>query len=115
MITGCTKTLDHYSLSNYQLFCCDIGDIPSKVAPVDAVVTDFPYGKATTTKGEQITILYNRAFEAIATVLKKDGRAVVGLADSDLIPLGQKHLTLLDVFPFRVHKSLTRYFAVYQK
>jgi tRNA G10 N-methylase Trm11 len=32
---------------------------------VDAIVTDFPYGKSTTTKGEEKKQLYTRSFENI--------------------------------------------------
>ena len=63
MIDGCQKNLEFYHLKNFQLFCADIGDISQYVSSVDAIVTDFPYARATTTKGEQLTKLYNRAFD----------------------------------------------------
>ena len=115
MIDGCKKTLDFYSIKNYTLTCCDIGMIHTSVALVDAVVTDFPYGKATTTKGEGILTLYERAFDSIAALLKKNGKAVVGLSEKSMISLGEKHLFLLEVHESRVHRSLTRYFGVYRK
>ena len=115
MIDGCRKTLDFYDIKKYALSRMDIGMIPQSLFSVDAVATDFPYGKATTTKGEDITTLYDRAFAAFASVLKKDGKAVIGLADKSMMPLGEKHLSLLGVHEFRVHRSLTRYFVVYKK
>ena len=115
MIDGCKKTLEFYGIKKYIVSQKDIGMIHQTISLVDAVATDFPYGKATTTKGEDIAALYDRAFAAIASVLKKDGKAVVGLADKSMIPLGEKHLSLLGVHEFRVHRSLTRYFVVYQK
>jgi tRNA (guanine10-N2)-dimethyltransferase len=115
MIDGCKKTLDFYNIKNYTLSRTDIGMIQQSLSLVDAVATDFPYGKSTTTKGEDITRLYDRAFTAIASVLKKDGKAVVGLSDKSMISLGEKHLSLLEVHEFRVHRSLTRYFVVYKK
>jgi tRNA (guanine10-N2)-dimethyltransferase len=115
MVDGCKKTLDFYSIKNYTLTCCDIGMIHTSVALVDAVVTDFPYGKATTTKGEGILTLYERAFDSIAALLKKNGKAVVGLSEKSMISLGEKHLSLLEVHESRVHRSLTRYFGVYRK
>jgi tRNA (guanine10-N2)-dimethyltransferase len=114
MIEGCKKTLDFYKIKNYKLFCSDIGSIKKHVKKVDAVVTDLPYGKSTTTKGEEIKQLYGRAFENISKVLKKNGRAVVGLSNKDMMSLGEKYFSLVDKHEFRVHRSLTRYFAVYQ-
>ncbi|MBN1281001.1 MAG: methyltransferase domain-containing protein [Candidatus Thermoplasmatota archaeon] len=115
MINGCRKTLEHYGITNHQLFCCDIGRISTCVPPVDAVVTDFPYGKATTTKGEHLQELYDRAFAAIASVVKPHGTVVVGLSEQSLGALGDPYLTRVDSHAFRVHRSLTRYFYVYRK
>ena len=115
MIEGCKKTLEFYKIDNAEFLCYDIGNIPSQVSKVDAVVTDFPYGRATTTKGEQRSALYDRAFETITKVLKKNGKAVVGLSEKQLISLGETYLTCREVHEFRVHRSMTRYFVVYQK
>jgi len=114
MIEGCKRTLDFYEIKNYKLFCSDIGSIKKHVKKVNAVVTDLPYGKSTTTKGEEIKQLYERAFENISEVLEKNSRAVVGLSNKDMISLGEKYFSLVDKHEFRVHRSLTRYFAVYQ-
>ena len=78
-------------------------------------MTDLPYGKSTTTKGENVSQLYERAFESISKVLKKDGRAVVGLSNRDMISIGEKYFSLVEKYEFRVHRSLTRYFAIYQR
>ena len=115
MINGCKKTLDFYNIKNYELFCSDIGDIKRYIEEVDAVVTDLPYGKSTTTKGENIQQLYERAFENISMVLKREGRAVIGLSNKDMISCGENYFSLVEKHEVRVHRSLTRYFAVYQK
>jgi tRNA (guanine10-N2)-dimethyltransferase len=115
MIDGCRKTLDFYKIKNYDLFCSDVGDIHKYVTDVDAIVTDLPYGKSTTTKGENLHQLYNRAFDSISNVLKKEKIAVVGLSNKDMISVGEKYFSLIKKHEFRVHGSLTRYFAVYLK
>ena len=115
MINGSKKTLEFYGVKNYELFCADVGKLNKLVNKVDAVVTDLPYGKATTTKGEEISQLYNRAFENIASILDEDCRFVVGLSNKDMISLGEKYFSLLEVHRCRVHRSLTRYFVVYEK
>ena len=115
MIEGCRQTLSHYEIPHDALYCTDIGRIPSLVPQVDAVVTDFPYGKATTTKGESLDTLYRRAFQSIFEVLKEGKRAVIGMPSREHVTLGESWLRLQDIYTIRVHKSLTRYFAVYQK
>ena len=59
--------------------------------------------------------LYKRAFESMSKLLKSDGKAVVGLSKKDMIKLGQKYFNLVEKHDFRVHRSLTRYFVVFQK
>ncbi len=114
MIVGCKKNLDFYKIKNYKLFCSDIGDIGKDIDKVDAVVTDFPYGKSTTTKGEEMHLLYERAFKNISYLLKENGKAVIGLSNKDFISLGEKYFTLVEKHDFRAHRSLTRHFVVYQ-
>ncbi|MEM0466583.1 MAG: TRM11 family methyltransferase [Candidatus Thermoplasmatota archaeon] len=116
MIIGCKQSLNHYSIQNFMVFQADISELPKKlIKPVDAVVTDFPYGRSTTTKKEDIQALYHRAYRTIAEILKKNGRAVIGLSDTKTIPQAQHDLELIEIHEFRVHKSLTRYFCVFQK
>lgn len=115
MIDGCRITLNHYKIENYKLFNSDIGDIHKHIKPVDAVVTDLPYGKSTTTKGEEKNQLYQRAFENISNILKNNCKAVIGISNIELLTIGEKYMTLIEVHDIRVHRSLTRYFVVYQK
>jgi tRNA (guanine10-N2)-dimethyltransferase len=115
MTTGATTSLDHYHITDYQLFPTDIGRLPDYVPDIDGIATDFPYGRSTTTKGEDRTQLYDRAFKAIATMLKPGRYAVCGLADKTLLPLGERYLTLQTVYDIRAHRSLTRSFAVFKK
>jgi tRNA (guanine10-N2)-dimethyltransferase len=116
MIQGSKTTLDFYNIKNYGLFQSDIADILSKIhKPVDAVVTDFPYARSTTTKGEDIKSLYRRSFLAISSVLKKNGFAVVGVFDKKLVCLDEKTLRIVKIYEFRVHRSMIRYFFVIKK
>ncbi|MEF8879825.1 MAG: THUMP domain-containing protein [Candidatus Thermoplasmatota archaeon] len=115
MVEGCRDTLDFYGIENYKVFHADIGDIKNFVDDVDAVVTDFPYGKATTTVGEPLERLYRRSFDSIEEALKRDGRAVVGCANEEMLKIGKKFLDLEKIFRYRVHSSLTRYFGVFNK
>lgn len=114
MIEGCKKNLDFYNIKNYKLFCSDIGKIGNYIDKVDAVVTDLPYGKSTTTKGEEKHKLYERAFKNIPKLLKKNGKAVIGLSNNDLISLGEKYFLMLEKHDYVAHRSLTRHFVVFR-
>jgi tRNA (guanine10-N2)-dimethyltransferase len=114
MIIGCKKTLDFFNIKNYKLLCLDIGEIKKRINSVDAIVTDFPYGKSTTTKGEEMELLYERAFKVFNEILKKDKKIVVGLSNKNYISFGEKWFTLVKVYEFFSHKNLTRYFVVYK-
>lgn len=114
MIEGCKKNLDYYKIKNFKLYHSDVGEISNVIGKVDAVVTDLPYGKSTTTKGEEKHILYERAFETILKILKKNKRAVIGLSNNEFIEMGEKYFPLVEKHEFRAHRSLTRYFVVYQ-
>ena len=114
MVNGTKMTLEEYGINDFDLFCEDIGNLSEKIKPVDAVVTDFPYGKSTTTKGEDMDKLYSRAFSSIKKSLKEGRRAVIGLPNKKSIKAAEKYFTLLEIYEFRAHKSLTRYFAVFE-
>ena len=59
--------------------------------------------------------LYMRTFEVIAKILKEKKKAVIGISDKKYVTKLHKHLKLIDFHEFRTHKSLTRYFAVFEK
>ena len=115
MIAGCKQTLDFFKISDYKLFCSDIGKVYENVSKVDAIVTDLPYGKSTTTKGENVEILYDRAFKAMSKLLKENKIAVIGLSNENLISLGEKYFKLVDTNKLKVHRSLERNFVVFKK
>lgn len=115
MVEGTAKNLRHFKIGA-TVFQSDIGEVPKHLsAPVDAIVTDLPYGRASSTHRQEILSLYDKAFSTFAKILKPGGRAVVGMSEEDRIKIGEKHLRLESVYPVRVHKSLTRYFCVYIK
>lgn len=94
-------------------FVADVGAGGGLVEGVAGIVTDLPYGRASSTQGEGVASLYARAFGAFADLLPPGGRAVVGMADATLLELaGPAGLTLLETHTERVHRSLTRTFGV---
>ncbi len=115
LIDGCRKNLDYYNIKNYKLLNLDIGKIKNYISEIDVIVTDLPYGKSTTTKGESIKKLYDRTFSNIDTLLKKKGKAIVGLNKKEYLEIAKNHLYLDYYYSIKVHNSLTRYLAIFTK
>lgn len=115
MIDGCKKNLDFYNIKDYQLFCCDISKIKNFVNSVDTIVTDLPYGTSTTTKGEKIISLYDRSFKIMNEILKDGGHLVIGISNENILSLLDKYFSMTKVHRYRVHRSLTRFFAILSK
>jgi tRNA (guanine10-N2)-dimethyltransferase len=111
MVQGCKKTLGYYGINPDNVFQMDIGKI-GKIGKVDGVVSDFPYGRSTRIN-RKLEDLYDQAFENIWRVLKKNKQAVVGLPTLDSVKIADPYLQVLNIYPYWVHKSLTRYFVVF--
>ena len=92
-----------------------VEEIHKKINKVDAVVSDFPYGKSTTTNGEELISLYKRAFINIYKILKEEGKAVIGLSNKEMLEMGKKYLLLENIYEIKVHNSLTRYISIFSK
>ncbi len=86
----------------------DVGEIEGSY---DAIVTDPPYGRSSSSMGEEIYKLYDRAFKKFSEVTSK---VVIALPDEKAIKIGEKYFELEEAYPYRVHKSLTRYFSYFR-
>jgi len=113
MVEGCRATLRAFGLAA-DLHAADIGQLPEIVGRVDAIATDPPYGRATSTKGEPIASLSRRGMEVAAETLRPGGHLAMIVPDLRLAepPEG---LTLVEAYPLYVHKSLTRHFVVIRR
>ena len=115
MVEGCKINLKSFGLNDFEIVLCDVGEIANLFGKVDAIVTDFPYGRATSTNRENLSSLYPRAFEAIADVLRQGRRAVLALPSVDAVKRCSEEMKLVEVHKYEVHKSLTRYISVFVK
>ncbi|MFQ5837528.1 MAG: TRM11 family SAM-dependent methyltransferase, partial [Thermoplasmata archaeon] len=114
VVEGCHDNLEAFGLVA-NLFSCDVGRVPSQVDEVDAVATDPPYGRAAATMGEDLPELMRRAFVTFHEVLRAGGRVAISLPHPDFLDLGKQYLRLLEWHSLPVHRSLVRYFAVFEK
>ncbi|MHB8606006.1 MAG: TRM11 family SAM-dependent methyltransferase, partial [Thermoplasmatota archaeon] len=98
----------------------DVGEAPEFVAAhggpaVEAIVTDPPYGRASTLHREEMGALYDRFFAAAHEALAPGGRLAAVFPSEAHARRGEKWFALEAVHAARVHRSLTRYFCVYRR
>lgn len=96
------------------VFQADIGAVPEFVDDVQGIVTDLPYGSASSSHQEDLGRLYDRALAAFAQMLPPGGHAVVGHARPDLLRPQEHGLRVRERHSEHVHRSMTRHFAVLQ-
>ena len=106
---GCRENMEYFGI-DCKIYNDDMRNVDLKA---DAVVTDFPYGRAAYV-GEEIKKLYGEAFEKIDEWIES-GYIMVGLSNRKEIDIGKKFFELVEIHPYRVHKSLTRFFALFKK
>jgi tRNA (guanine10-N2)-dimethyltransferase len=113
MVAGTRSNLAHFGHVG-DVAEADIADVPDLVAgrSVDAVVSDLPYGRSASTGREPMSVLYARAFDVVARVLRPGGHAVLGLPDATSAAAASAVLEERGTFLVRAHKSLTRHFVV---
>jgi tRNA (guanine10-N2)-dimethyltransferase len=113
MIEGARRNLNHLHLEA-ELLECDVGDIGRVVRRVGGIATDPPYGKSTSTKGEGIPALYERAFRSFADVLSKGSLVAIVLPKTTLLEKADQ-FKKLEEHELWVHRSLTRHFCLLRR
>lgn len=109
MVNGCLRNLEHFGVDDAVVKVCDIGDIHDVFGEVDAVATDPPYGRAASTKKEEINGLYERGLESIGRTVAPGGRIGIVLPRE----IDGRGLELQQLHKQKVHRSLTRHYHVF--
>ncbi len=86
-----------------------------KFEKFDAVVTDPPYGRASSTYLEPIENLYSRMFETFYKILKPKGHVSLFLPKKSLSFLTLEKFKLVEMHKINVHRSLVRFLTVLEK
>ncbi|ASJ12734.1 TIGR01177 family methyltransferase [Thermococcus thioreducens] len=118
MVEGAEMNLRHYGIRNYELKLGDATKLEELFdKKFEAVATDPPYGTSATLAGREREVLYRKVLESIYGVLDKGGRLAIAFPASfdgkkEAEKVGFK---LVGRYYQRVHKSLDRYFYVFEK
>ncbi len=110
VVWGCAKNLRFFGLPSSVIWG-DARNLPFRDESFDAVVTDFPYLRATRGFGED---LYERATAEIYRVLKPGHRTVL-VINTDADDLFGQYFKIEGKYYQRVHKSLVRRFFICRK
>ncbi len=115
MVRGALRNLSHLGLAAEALVVGDAGsvEVGDPREPFDAILTDPPYGRASSTGGEGSAAVVERVLPRWAARVRPGGRIVV-IVPGPVSPPGPEWALVLAV-PVRVHRSLTREFRVYER
>ncbi|HEC82647.1 MAG TPA: hypothetical protein ENI53_02030 [Thermoplasmatales archaeon] len=106
LIEGCKKNLEYYGIKDYELYNADMNKIDFE--EVNAVATDFPYGRASHLS-DKIDKLYKNSIKKISEITSK---AVIGLPSLNFTDEIEKYFDVEQIHCARVHRSLIRFFYV---
>lgn len=115
MVQGTYQTLTDAAdeVLDATVFRADIGVAPELAEDIDGIVTDMPYGQASTTDGEDLLELYQRSFDAFAAILEPGAYAVFGCAEQALGEMVDMHgFEIEEHHEEYVHRSMTRHYFV---
>lgn len=118
MVEGTRQNLEHAQQEGLALFEADVREAPAGFrratgsSEPDAIVTDLPYGQSASTKKEGTLQVAQWTLAAIAALLPLHHRAVIGVADETWLQDLPPGLVVESTYALRVHKSLTRTYAV---
>lgn len=115
MVRGALRNLAHLGVGAEELLVGDAGDVEfsRRATSFDAVLTDPPYGRASSTGGEGAAAVVDRVLPRWAARVRPGGRLVI-VVSSRIRDPGADWTTIAAV-PVRVHRSLTREFRVYER
>lgn len=113
MVRGCGENMEHFDADFELLEAADVGQIREVFGQVDAIATDPPYGRSTTTMKEGLGDLYARMMDSLTeTLLPGHGLGLVlpkeCVSHPPSLILEQSHLQ-------RVHRSLTRHYCIFRR
>ena len=116
MSAGTRATLEPMGVRGATVETRDVGELPEFAgAPLDAVVTDPPYGRSSTTNQEDITRLYDRFVDAAHDALKPGGRLAFITASAELRDRAARRFRVEQTHEQFVHRSMTRHWGVFVK
>jgi tRNA (guanine10-N2)-dimethyltransferase len=109
MYHGARLNLMHFGL-NAKVYLGDVSTALS-LGKFNAIVTDPPYGRGSSTNKEKVEQLYKRSFNIFRKIMDKGHLAII-LPSETYIDIARENFTLKEKYYMKVHRSLVRYITV---
>jgi tRNA (guanine10-N2)-dimethyltransferase len=114
MVKGSKTNLLTLGLQSYSVCTGDARHLPIREA--DAVATDPPYGRSSSTKGKETHALVEEFLEGTTSLLKTGGKLCLSVPfDVNMNRFTTKGLKTLETHLMRVHRILTRRITIFTK
>lgn len=114
MVKGARLNLKYFNIKDFSISNRDIAEYePNEV--IDAIATDFPYGRNSNMKAESIAELYRISFLKFHQWLKKGSNIAIILSDPDLLDFSDGLFRIDRMVGVPQHRSLTRYFVTMER
>jgi tRNA (guanine10-N2)-dimethyltransferase len=114
MAEGSERNIRQFGLHLANICAGDARKMPFR--EVDSIATDPPYGRSSSTKGEDTPTLVEEFLEEVTPMLKTRKRVCLSVPSTvDVNSLTSKDLQLVQAHLARVHRSLTRIIAIFER
>lgn len=115
MVAGTRAELARVGVAGARVETRDVGELPQLAPGADAVVSDPPYGRSSTTNREPMDDLYARFVAAAHEALRPGGRLAVIFPTAERRALAAERFRLVEAHDQRVHRSMTRHWGVFER
>lgn len=115
MVRGSVRNLAHLGLTAEALVVGDAGavDVGEPGGPFDAILTDPPYGRSSSTGGEEPATVVERVLTRWSPRVRPGGWLMV--VTPEVVEPPDETWRPVDSIPVRVHRSLTRRFQTFRR
>jgi len=116
ILAGCRENLEHYLVA-FNGVLGDARSPPFGSESINAIATDPPYGRSSSTKGAKVRGLIQSSLECLADLLNPEKYLCLALPfeqfTEDIIPFDA--FRVIETHTMRIHRSLRRFIVVLQR
>lgn len=114
MVMGTKLNFKYFKMEDYTVYNKDISELNLKF-PVDAIVTDMPYGRSSGIDNHDIIELYKESFKKFYELLKSEHMCSIIINNVEFLEYAKNYFTVDNIVPVYQHKSLIRQFVVIKR
>ncbi len=114
MVMGTKLNFKYFKIEDYKVYNKDISELELEY-PVDAIVTDMPYGRSSGIDNHDIVGLYRESFKKFYQMLKSKHMCSIIINNVEYLKYARDYFTIENIVPVYQHKSLVRQFVVIKR